>query len=45
MKINDLGVNYESKVILSYMPKDAYDNFVLGYETIIGRPGENGGHN
>jgi hypothetical protein len=31
-----------SKVVISYMPKDAYDNFVLGYGT-IGRQGEKGG--
>ncbi|GFZ30738.1 hypothetical protein CSC2_12640 [Clostridium zeae] len=31
-----------SSVVISYMPKDAYNNFVLGYGT-IGRPGEKGG--
>ena len=39
---NEAFYGNDSKVVLSYMPKDAYDNFVLGYGT-IGRPGENGG--
>ena len=32
----------DSKVVISYMPKDAYDNFVLVYG-MIGRAGEKGG--
>ncbi|WP_315081023.1 hypothetical protein [uncultured Clostridium sp.] len=38
---NETFYGNDSKVVLSYMPKDAYENFVLEYGT-IGRPGENG---
>ena len=39
---NEAFYGNDSEIVISYMPKDAYDNFVIGYRT-IGRAGEKGG--